>query len=148
MSRYEYRALTPWSFFLPIALAVALGVLVANALGGALFGERGDSATEIATEAAVTPETSPDTAAAPPVEDKTVPARSDVIDARAAEATPAPSSPEPSPLEPVHLPGPSSARRDGDARACIGGTIAVRAANGWEQEMVDDAPARCVADSN
>ena len=37
MSRDEYRALTPWSFFLPVSLAVMLGVLVANALGAALF---------------------------------------------------------------------------------------------------------------
>src|SRR3546814_17861295 len=50
-------------------------------------------------------------------------------------------------LEPVSLPGPSSARRDGESRACIGGTVAVRAENGWEQEVVNNAPARCVASS-
>src|SRR3546814_17254811 len=38
MNLDEFRALTPWSFFLPMLLAVTLGVLIANALGAALFG--------------------------------------------------------------------------------------------------------------
>src|SRR3546814_17764993 len=44
MNLDEFRALTPWSFFLPMLLAVTLGVLIANALGAALFG--GDDAAE------------------------------------------------------------------------------------------------------
>src|SRR3546814_13772175 len=44
MNLDELRACTPWSFFLPMWLAVTLGVLIANALGAALFG--GDDAAE------------------------------------------------------------------------------------------------------
>src|SRR3546814_8939595 len=44
MNLDEFRALTPWSFFLPMLLAVTLGVQIANALGAALFG--GDDAAE------------------------------------------------------------------------------------------------------
>ena len=138
MNRDEFRVLTPWSFFLPIVLAVAVGVLVANGLGAVLFG--GSDADEPATEAAQ---------AAAAGEEGEAPA---AVEAGSAEATanakqPAPAKALPT-LEPVSLPGPSGARRDGEVRACIGGTVAVRAENGWEQEVVNDAPARCVASSS
>lgn len=136
MNRDEFRALTPWSFFLPVALAVTLGVLVANALGAALFGGNGpaDSAGEASDAAAAEIDDAPS-----------------AVEAASAQAAIAAKQPVPTKalptLEPVSLPGPSSARRDGEIRACIGGTVAVRAENGWEQEVINDAPARCVASS-
>ena len=41
------------------------------------------------------------------------------------------------------LPGPTSARRDKQSRACINGTVAVRDSNGWQQELSSDRPVRC-----
>src|SRR3546814_12124730 len=115
-------------------LAVTLGVLIANALGAALFG--GDDAAEPpggAVEAAAAENDEAPAAAA----------------ANSAQATIAANQPAPTKalptLEPVSLPGTSSARRDGESRACIGGTSAVRADNGWVPEVVNNAPARCVA---
>jgi|SRR5690606_24415062 len=137
MSRDEFRALTPWSFFLPVALAVASGVLVANGVGAALSG--GDGADEPAAETVD---------AAVPGEAGGAPATAgDSAQAAVAAKEPAPAGPLPV-LEPVSLPGPSGARRDGETRACIGGTVAVRAENGWEQEVIEDAPARCVPSSS
>lgn len=137
MNRDEFRALTPWSFFLPVALAVALGVLAANALGAALFDN--DDADAPAEQAVVATAETGDalTSAGEP---RTAPATSGSKTSTVAAATPV--------LQPVSLPGPTSARRDGETRACIGGTIAVRAENGWEQEVVNNAPGRCVANSN
>lgn len=138
MNRDEFRVLTPWSFFLPIALAVAVGVLVANGLGVALFGgSEADEPVADATEAAAV-----DKGGDAPAADEENSAQAT---AAAKQTAPAKALPT---LEPVSLPGPSGARRDGQVRACIGGTVAVRAENGWEQEVVDDAPARCVASSS
>ena len=134
MSRDEYRALTPWSFFLPVSLAVMLGVLVANALGAALF-DHDDAPAGPAAAAAVEAGEPADAADG----SGPAPAAGEAKKAEADKAMPV--------LAPVNLPGPSSARRDGETRACIGGTIAVRADNGWEQEVVGDAPARCTARS-
>lgn len=133
MSRDEFRALTPWSFFLPMALAVMLGVLVANALIAAFSGS--DDVDSPAGKVAETAAEAGDAADKP----EPAPAASRANGAAAARVAPV--------LAPVSLPGPSSARRDGETRACIGGTIAVRADNGWEQEVVEDAPARCTASS-
>jgi len=145
MSRDEYRALTPWSFFLPMALAVALGVLAANGLGALLFdGGRADQASAASPGDARPADAATGSAQAPKEKDRSAAAQPVAPGPEvAATATDAPSA-----AEPERLPGPSSARRDGAERACIGGTVAVRAANGWEQEVVDDAPARCVAYSN
>ncbi|MFC3715682.1 hypothetical protein ACFONC_05905 [Luteimonas soli] len=138
MNLDEFRALTPWSFFLPIALAVAVGVLVANGLGAVLFGGSDvDEPTADATEAAAADENGKAPAAV----------EAGSVQATATAKQPAPAKPLPT-LEPVSLPGPSGARRDGEVRACIGGTVAVRAENGWEQEVVNDAPARCIASSS
>lgn len=136
MNRDEFRALTPWSFFLPVTLAVILGVLVANALGAALFGDGDTSGPEGGT------------AEAAAADGEDAPAAAEAAPAKATAATKhnAPAATLPT-LEPVSLPGPSSARRDGETRACIGGTVAVRAENGWEQEVINDAPARCIASS-
>jgi hypothetical protein len=137
MNLDEIRTLTPWSFFLPVALAVMLGVLGANALGALLFGD-----DDAVVAAAAGPETAAIAAGGKP----DASAAASKATARDATTRGTPDR-EPVALEPVSLPGPSSARRDGETRACIGGTIAVRAENGWEQEVVNDAPARCMASS-
>lgn len=135
MIRDEFRALTPWSFFLPIALAVMLGVLVAHALIAAFSGSGGDADASAAQLAALTAD------AGEPQADSSNASSSTGRKGRPVVAKTV------AVLAPVSLPGPSSARRDGEARACIGGTIAMRAENGWEQEVVEDAPARCRASS-
>jgi hypothetical protein len=135
MIRDEFRALTPWSFFLPIALAVMLGVLVAHALIAAFSGSGGDADASAAQLAALTAD------AGEPQADSSNASSATGRKGRSAVAKTV------AVLAPVSLPGPSSARRDGEARACIGGTIAMRAENGWEQEVVEDAPARCTASS-
>lgn len=138
MNRDEFRALTPWSFFLPIALAVMLGVLVAHALIAALSGN--DDADASAAQLPATAEAGSAGGARARAERSTIAAATNPANG----SSTASSMPV---LAPVSLPGPSSARRDGETRACIGGTIAVRAENGWEQEVVEDAPARCTASS-
>jgi hypothetical protein len=129
--------LTPWSFFIPVALAVALGVLVANAIGAVFSGH---ATAEPPGEASLTKAT-PSAAAGPGASEAAV-ARPAAHAAATSEEKPLPVS-----TKTAHLPGPTSARRDGEARACINGTVARRASNGWEQEVVEDAPARCLADS-
>jgi len=143
MNRDGFRALTPWSFFLPIALAVALGVLVANGLGAMFWAGESGSAQRVRADGveAVDAHT-PDDAPAPGAKASSASGSAD-----AADMDGKPEAEAPVALEPVRLPGPSAARRDGLSRACIGGTIAVRATNGWEQEVVEDAPARCIAAS-
>jgi len=42
------------------------------------------------------------------------------------------------------LPGAVVARRDGAPEACIHGSIASRAENGWEQRLENNAPVPCV----
>ena len=144
MNRDEFRALTPWSFFLPMALAVALGMLVANGLGTVFFesdapgGGEGTSPKGGEAVGSDTPGGAGAAADAAAVASGDGPGHA--VAGRVRPGTTVT-------LEPVRLPGPSSARRDGETRACIGGTIAVRAANGWEQEVVEDAPARCIAAS-
>jgi hypothetical protein len=121
-----------------MALGVMLGGLVANALIAALSGNDANVPDVESTEAAAGARNAGDAGAGA---DKPghVPPASPAHGAAAASVAPV--------LAPVSLPGPSSARRDGGTRACIGGTIAVRAENGWEQEVVEDAPARCKASS-
>ena len=139
MSRDEFRALTPWSFFLPMALAVMLGVLAAHALIAALSGNDDGDASAVEVKEAAAEAANAGGAGAGADKPGPVQATSRANEAATARAAAA--------HAPVSLPGPSSARRDGQTRACIGGTIAVRAENGWEQEVVEDAPARCTASS-
>ncbi len=131
----------PWSFFLPVTLAVAVGVLLADAARLAI----GTVFVRDAAESAA-----PAKAPAPPSE-----AASVGEDAPAARA---PATPDATPdakatTKPANdtdapgLPGPMSAMRDDSERACINGTVAERRPNGWEQALEDDAPLRCIADS-
>lgn len=128
----------PWSFFLPVTLAVVLGSLIADAVRlatGAVF-----ESDEVETAApARTPakDTAADAAvAADRGAPAPAPAATQASMAKAADDIDAPG-----------LPGPISAMRDGTTRACIGGSVADRRPNGWEQALQDDAPVRCVATS-
>lgn len=127
----------PWSFFLPVTLAVVLGSLIADAVRlatGAVF-----ESDEVET-----------------AEPAKTPAKATAVDAAVAadEGAPAPapaatqaSMKAVADIDAPGLPGPISAMRDGTASACIGGSVADRRPNGWEQALQDDAPVRCVATS-
>lgn len=130
----------PWSFFLPVTLAVVVGVLIADAARlaiGAVF-------VRDAAESAA-PAKAPAKAPAPPDAE----ASADVDPPAQASATPeatATTKPADDADAPA-LPGPMSAMRDDSERACINGTVAERRPNGWEQALEDDAPLRCTAES-
>lgn len=138
----------PWSFFLPVTLAVVVGGLLAGLVlrwVDAVFPPAAD-ATEIARrpvavqrEATAGPGSAPDTRApdAPSAAAAGSPARDSA--SGAAAASPAGSAQEAPPV----LPGAIVARREGASEACINGTIALRADNGWEQRLENDAPVPC-----
>ena len=137
----------PWSFFLPVTLAVVVGGLLAGLVlrwVDAVFPPAAD-ATEIARrpvavqrEATAGPSPAPDTRApdAPSATANGSPARDA---ASGTTASPAESAQEAPPV----LPGAIVARREGAPEACINGTIALRADNGWEQRLENDAPVPC-----
>src|SRR3546814_9367816 len=102
MNLDEFRALTPWSFFLPMLLAVTLGVLIANALDAALFG--GDDAAE--------PPGGAFAAAAAENDEAPAAAAANSAQATIAANQPAPTKAVP-PLAPVSLPVPNSHRQIG-----------------------------------
>lgn len=135
MNRRQFQdGSPPWSFFIPITLAVVLGLLIADGVRfaiGMVFVEEAVAEAPLAAPR--------DAVESAPVQAATAP--------KPAAATAPTRAPPPKALEPERLPGPSSARRNGDARACINGTVALRVGNGWEQEVLEDAPARCVATS-
>ncbi|HST43641.1 MAG TPA: hypothetical protein VLK29_00285 [Luteimonas sp.] len=127
------RSAPRWSLVLPVSLAVMLGVLAADLVK--LVIRALHASEQVPVESA---EAAP-AAAVAVVEATTVAAGGG--DAAAVEVG--------KPLAGVLqvLPGPSSARRDGDPRACINGTLVYRRSNGWEQGLHDDAPVRCRAGS-
>jgi len=137
----------PWSFFLPVAAAVAAGVLVANAIGFATSAivVKHSAAEQVSATSALEPVT------AGPAQVSSAGTGTGAATASTAAAGPglkAKTVVAPLPvLDPVRLPGPSSARRDGELRACINGSIALRVAHGWQQEVLNDAPAHCQANS-
>ncbi|WP_101926182.1 MULTISPECIES: hypothetical protein [Luteimonas] len=163
----DTRVISPWSFFLPMLLAVILGNLVVAGVqrlfpGGdepAAAPERDGPADAMPTSAEPVPPTAPlpVAPAAPPPSDlpvvpPPVPPAADVIDAPAAPdagsvldavaadgATDADGNPR--------LPGPVEARRSGASRSCINNTVADRNPNGWGQALENDAPVRCSATS-
>jgi len=161
--RYDRDAVSPWAFFLPIALAVLVGSLVADAIGGMLRDRFDDDVSPAVVERTPAP---PD-------------ARPDVTDAPV-EPAPAAYAPVPPPSGPVvdapdpdaaqlaepdsagaplaaaapvrdgarRLSGPMTARQAGESESCINNTVATRSPNGWEQALENDAPVRCEATSN
>lgn len=141
----------PWSFFLPVTLAVALGGLLAGLalrMVDRVFAPGSDAtAVEAAHRQAPTPaEASTVVEPAPQAPAASAPAP-DTGTAVAAERPPmrAIAEREASTAGEVPvLPGAIVARRDGAPEACIHGSIARRAENGWEQRLENDAPVRCV----
>lgn len=125
---------SPWSFFLPILLAVAMGILLADMVrhvAGAAFGED----EPVVAVAAAPPDTSGDAG------------EGEDPDAGAGDGAAVVTVGQSSGGDVVLLPGPVSAMRDGAERACINDTIALRRPNGWEQGLEDSAPLRCRASS-
>ena len=129
MTRYFQDEYTPWSFVLPIALAVMLGALAADVVR--------ISVTAMLAKAAVDKLQSELQQATP----GHLPARPSAVEAQ-----------EP----PVHyepgaslerLPGLLTANRQGLDRACLGGTVSLRVSNGWSQDMSRGTPEKCVATS-
>jgi hypothetical protein len=69
-----------------------------------------------------------------------LPARPDLIETQQ-EASPSGSSAGP------ELPGLLQANREKLRRACIGGTVSLREANGWSQDTSIGSPQACIATS-
>jgi|GEM_PF-672220 len=157
----------PWSFFLPVTLAVIVGVLAAGLIQRGIDivfadGDRGEVAATAAGRADVETPKSP----AADTERQAVPASRDtpaaeamaVPDASVALPEELPDTSTSSPVEPVQadtpvaaipvLPGAVAARRDGAPEACINGSIALRDANGWQQLLENDAPVPCTEESS
>ncbi|HRN62751.1 MAG TPA: hypothetical protein PK743_11050 [Luteimonas sp.] len=136
----------PWSFFLPVALAVAVGMLLAGlvqrGVDAMLAGD--DAAEMVGVDAAEPDAPAPQTRKA---------SRSTSADGKrsvaAARQPVEPSETEPTTpevaAEPVipTLPGAIVAKRDGAPEACINGSIALRNDNGWQQLLENDAPVPC-----
>ncbi|MDH7452575.1 hypothetical protein QF205_05675 [Luteimonas composti] len=139
-------AATPWSFFVPIALAVLVGGLVAGLILRSLDDDPvADDAPQpvaaAATDGGQPPAGSALVQTAEP--EATPPADSDSVEpARRTEA--ATVADGESGAAPPALPGALLARRDGAPAACINGTIALRDENGWQQQLENDAPVACV----
>ena len=129
MSRYYKEDYTPWSFVLPMALAVMLGVLAADAVRLALAAMFVKSAVEQINDQ-LKKQTTPGH----------LPARPNATQAEPeleVEYLPGAFDPQ--------LPGLLEANRKRLDRACIGGTISVRESNGWSQELSGSYPQKCVA---
>ncbi|TYT25085.1 hypothetical protein FZO89_01670 [Luteimonas viscosa] len=153
----------PWSFFLPVVAAVIVGILVAGwiqwAIGTVFEGRErvarlsGPVATDPAPEAPpgvapaeATPAAGPEAVAA----EAAPPAAASREPSRAQAATPPANGPVDTAAalaSPPELPGAIVARRDGAPAACINGTVALRDANGWQQQLENDAPVACTEQS-
>lgn len=157
----------PWSFFIPIVLAVIVGVLAADAIRYAVltvFAGHDEVLDETAQPDATEPALSPTASdAGTPSDAEPDGAGRDAADDHRAEPGDAPPPPpgaadaDPGEADAdrtqavssalQELPGPLSARRDGHNTTCINGTVAYRSGNGWEQSLENDAPLRCTATS-
>lgn len=140
-------ATSPWSFFVPIALAVLVGGVIAGLILRGLDAASDDREAAAATASA---EAGAETAThdAGQAASNTEPATE-----TAAETAPVPGAqpvaqdeaqPPADADAPPALPGAMLARRDGAPAACIHGTIALRDENGWQQQLENDAPVACV----
>ncbi|MGJ4729502.1 hypothetical protein [Luteimonas sp. SDU101] len=138
-------ATSPWSFFVPIALAVLVGGVIAGLILRGLDAAPDDREASAATASAkagaetATHEAGravPNTEAAPATETAPVPGAHPVAQNQAQPPADADAPPA--------LPGAMLARRDGAPAACIHGTIALRDENGWQQQLENDAPVACV----
>ena len=159
--RYDRDAVSPWAFFLPIALAVMVGGLVADAVGHMLRDRFADAPVAV-VEQVVAPvdTTAVETAApvepspampepiepAPPVVQAPNPDAAMLAEPDSAGAPPAATMPASDAAR--RLSGPMTARQAGESESCINNTVATRSPNGWEQALENDAPVRCEATSN
>jgi len=159
--RYDRDAVSPWAFFLPVALAVLVGSLVADAIGGMLRDRFDDAPPAVVEQAPAPVDTTPVESAAPvepapaayapvaqpepvieaPDPDAAQLAQPESVSEPAAVATPANDGAR-------RLSGPMTARQAGESESCINNTVATRSPNGWEQALENDAPVRCEATSN
>ena len=129
MSRYYKDDYTPWSFVVPMALAVMLGVLAADVVRLAVVAMAAKSALEQINDD-LKKQTTPGHLPARP---------------NATQSDPEPEMKYmPGAFDP-RLPGLLEANRQDLDRACIGGTISVRESNGWSQELSGGYPQKCVA---
>lgn len=166
MSRFQ-DAVSPWSFFIPFALAVMVGVLAADLVRNAvpsLFGPRRATVAEPAAagrldsarpsmrrqsapvQPVADPQASgPQAAPEPQTQVSAPPQQNEASFAQAVEEAPAASEPESGRQE---LSGPFRARREGESEACINGTVVFRSGNGWEQRLENDAPIACTPASD
>src|SRR5690606_35872873 len=121
----------PWSFFIPVTLAVIVGVLAADAIRhaiGAVFGD-GDAPEQV--EAPPREAARSQRQAAPPAPAEPAP-REDAAAAADAPVAPAPppagppeaAAPDPAPRADgvLELPDAMTARRDGAPAACVNGS--------------------------
>ena len=165
MHEYSHPTASPWSFFLPVALAVLVGGLVAGLLLRGIDKALRSGDRVVAVDAIV-----PVAVAPPGGADMGAPVATPVPPGRAhaqpgagapprASALPAPAAstdvatpvvapaaaPSFEPAAPMPtLPGAIAARREGASEACINGTIARRDPHGWQQRLDNDAPVACI----
>ena len=154
----------PWSFFIPVTLAVMVGVLAADGIRyaiGTVF-DTGDASGQAVRDTRE---------AAPPVPAPSEPSavaggtyangtEREGLEVSAPEDGPHQTAPpsalmteSPAADEPDdgaqdsgvrELPDSMTARRDGDPEACVNGTVVRRVEGGWEQALEHDAPIPCV----
>lgn len=154
--RYDRDAVSPWAFFLPIALAVMVGSLVADAVGHMLRDRFADAPVAVVEQVVAPVDTAPVETAAPvepsPAMPEPVEPAPPVVQAShpdAAMLAEPDSAGAPLASEGARrLSGPMTARQAGESESCINNTVATRSPNGWEQALENDAPVRCEATSN
>lgn len=165
-SRDLHTPRSPWSFFLPVLLAVLIGQLAAGWIGARLWPvasvETGTASPAVETPVdpqviAPAPLPTP-VAAVPPADPVTIaptpapvsPEATAAPEAATPQAEPVPTWAGSTPAEAGpdagrELPGPVTARQAGASESCINNTVATRSPNGWEQSLENDAPVRCTA---
>ena len=132
MNRHFRDEYTPWSFVLPIALAVTVGVLAADVVRLMVAGVMAHAALQELNESM--------SRQTPPGD---LPARPGLIEPPSQEQ-PTQSAPYTSTPE---LPGLLKANREHLDRACIGGTVSMRESNGWSQDTSTGSPQACASTS-
>ena len=135
----------PWSFFLPVTLAVIVGGvlvgLILRTVDRVFVPASSAAPVEVNHEPAARPlDALPAEPAPQQTPTPTTLADEDRLRTPAATQDDAPST---AVVVPV-LPGAIVAKRDGAPEACINGSIALRAENGWEQRLENDAPVPCI----
>lgn len=129
MRNYQRDEYTPWSFVLPMTLAVALGILASDMvkLGvGLIIAKSAIESLNESMRSQTTPGHLPARPSAPAIE-QPIKYGPDAFS--------------------VELPGLLEANRRKLAQACIGGAVSIREPNGWSQDLSTGSPQRCIATS-